>query len=257
MRVFSKITSDNLERREVHLTILTCSAIAILGIGMALLMYPAVFGGQAAPDRLLRVAFVGFCVLCFLLAAYMWDRQEMIRRLRRQLDQSRRQVAEVQKQASVELLNTLPNFSLFQDCLPMEFRRTVATLHNLSVLVVSVKLPANATFSEGKGIGLLGDAAKVLSRKLRRQDSVYILAPACFGIVLPNVDMAAAKKVSHLIAEGLTDAAGAGNRFPYEISVVNYPVHASGASELLQAVQNLMPEDKYARWQMEISLAAN
>jgi GGDEF domain-containing protein len=138
----------------------------------------------------------------------------------------------------------------------MEFRRTVAMLHKLSVLVVNVKLPANvSTLSEG--IGLLGDAAKVISRKLRQQDSVYILAPACFGIVLPNVDMAAAEQVSHRIAEGLTDAAGAGNRFSHKISVVNYPVHASGASELLQVVQNLMPEDKYARWQMEISLGAN
>jgi len=256
MRAFDKITPDNLQGRELHLGIFACSVIAILGIGMALLMYPAVFAGQAPPNRLLRVAFFGFCTLCFLLAAYVWDRQETIRRLRRQLDQTRRQVAEVQSQASVELLNTLPNFSLFQDHLPMEFRRTVAMLHNLSVLVVNVKVPSvNVLTSEG--IGLLGDAAKVISRKLRQQDSVYILAPACYGIVLPNVDMAVAEQVSHRIAEGLTDAAGVGNRFSYKINVVNYPLHASSASELLQVVQNLMPGDKYARWLMEISHAVD
>jgi GGDEF domain-containing protein len=245
MRVFDEITPDNLERREIHLGILTCSAIAILGIGMALLMYPAAFSSQASPDYFLRVVFSGFCALCFLFAVYVWDRHRMILRLRRQLDQSRRLTAHVQTQASVELLSALPNFKLFQDYLPMELRRTVATLNELSVLVVNLKLAANVT--PGEGMGLFSGAAKVLYRKLRQRDSIYVLTPTCFGIVLPNIDMASAERISHLIAQGLTDAAGTGNRFSYGISIVNYPVHASSASELLQVVQKLMPEDKFDR----------
>ena len=254
MRTFDKITTENLDGREMQLSIFVCLTIGILGTGTGLLMYPAVFGGQVPRDRLVHVAFFGFCALCFLLASYIWDRHATIRRLRRQLDESRRRVVEVQKQASVELLNTLPDFSAFQDRLPMEFRRTAATNQKLSILVINVTLPANVSPSI-EGISMLGDAAKVIFRKLREQDSIYVLAPACFGIVLPNVDLVVADRVCRRIGDGLTDAAGAGNRFSHMISVVNFPVHASSASELDQSVQELTPARRYAGFHMQLSPA--
>jgi len=55
--------------------------------GAALLMYPAVFfDQQALSDTPSRIAFLGFCLLCALLSAYIWGRQATIRRLRRQME---------------------------------------------------------------------------------------------------------------------------------------------------------------------------
>ena len=82
------------------------------------------------------MAFYGFCALSLLLSVYLWDRQRVIQRLRREIASDRQRVADAQKQASVELLKTMPNFSSFQDRLPMEFRRTASTTHKLSILVV-------------------------------------------------------------------------------------------------------------------------
>jgi hypothetical protein len=135
----------------------------------------------------------------------------------------------------------------------MELRRTAAMLNDLSVLIVTLKVAADVASSEG--IELFGDAAKVLSRKLRQRDSIYVLTPSCFGIVLPNIDMATATRISDWMADGLADAVGVDNRCSCAISIVNYPMHASSASELLQVVQKLMPEDKFDRQQSEISLA--
>jgi len=254
MRVFSKITSDNLERREVHLTILTCSAIAILGIGLAALMYPVVFSAQVL-DRFQYVIFVGFCVLCVLFAMYVWDRHRIIRHLRRQLDLSHKLVAHVQAHANMELLSALPDFELFQDCLPMELRRAAASLNELSVLVVSLSLKPDVTSSEGTAV--FSTAAKDLSRKLRQQDSIYKLTPACLGIVLPNIDMAGATRISECMADGLSKTPGAGSKFSHTISIVNYPTHALSASKLLQVVQTLMPEEKFDRLQSEATRGAH
>ncbi len=238
----NKLHVSDLERRESQLTLFGCVAIAILALGTALLMYPVVFSHQTpAPDKTLRVAFFGFCALSLLLAGYLWERQSTIRRLRGQMADERLRVAEAQQQASTELLKTMPNFGSFQDRLPMEYRRSVATTQKLSILVITVMLP------EGGYVGLnnplLGDAAKVISRKLREQDSIYILAAGCFGVVLPGTDVAFARAVHDRVADGLADAAGASNRFTYKIDILNYPVDAASAHELERAVSTLMPAD--------------
>ena len=83
MKVTSSIDSGDLYRREQHLTLLACVAIGILGGGVALLMYPAVFSQQSPTpsDKALRIAFFGFCGLCTLLTAYIWGSQVTIGRL--------------------------------------------------------------------------------------------------------------------------------------------------------------------------------
>ena len=127
----------------------------------------------------------------------------------------------------------------------MEYRRTVATTQNLSILVVTLRT------AEGDNLALstalLGDAAKVISRKLRENDSIYILGVGCFGAVLPGADAAFARHVHDRVAEGLTDAAGVTNRFSYKIEVVNYPADASSAHELEQAVSAMIPSDNLMR----------
>jgi GGDEF domain-containing protein len=246
MQIFDKVRSGDLDRREWQLTVFACVMIAIQTTGMALLMYPLVFSHQVASpissEKTMRIAFYGFCGLSLLLAFYLWDRQRVIQRLRREMVSDRKRVVDAQRQASVELLKTMPNFSSFQDRLPMEFRRTASTTHKLSILVVNVQLPRGVS-AVGDGTILLGDAAKVISRRLREQDSIYMLAPTCFCAVLPGADTPIAERFSARLNEGLGDAAGAANRFTFKIEIVNYPDQASSATELEQAVLTIMPVD--------------
>ena len=120
----------------------------------------------------------------------------------------------------------------------MEFRRMATTTEKLSIVVITVKFPPDHS-SPSETSSALGDAAKVIARKMREQDSIYILAPACFGVVLPGVGLEAAERVCARVSEGLADAAGASHRFQYELKVVNYPAHATSAHELLQAVTGI------------------
>ena len=250
MKIFDRVQADNLERREVHLSIFVSVTVIVLALGTGVLMYPMVFSRQTPGDWSMRVAFFGYCALCALLAFYLWDRQGTIRRLRRQMAEDRRQIAESRREASVELLKTMPNFSSFQDRLPMEFRRMANTTQKLSIVVITIKLPAGHS-SPSETASALGDAAKVIGRKMREQDSIYILAPACFGAVLPGVDLSTAERVCARLNEGLADAAGASHRFQFELKVVNYPAHASSAHELLQAVSALASLDDSVRGMAE------
>lgn len=236
----------NLERREFQLTVFVCAAIAIMGIGTALLMYPIVFmhpGTYQEPGRNLRIAFFGFCGLCLLLTVYVWDSQATIRRLRRQMEIDRKQSTAARLQASEELLKSIPKLGAFQDQLPMEYRRTTATEQQLSILVVAFQFPAGTSSDVGKA-SILGDAAKAISRKLREQDSLYVLAPACFGVILPGLEASAARALASRIAEGLIDVAGLSARFSYKVEIVNYPQNASSAHELYESVSALIPTDK-------------
>ena len=254
MRLCDKILPDQLDRRELQLTLLACMTILILGTGLALLMYPVVFSRSSAPTGLmLRNAFYGFCTLSALLAMYLVDRQVTILRLRRQIAEDRRRAVESKIEASAELLNAIPNLTSFKDRLAMEYRRAAAATQVLSVLVITVKLPEDVA-STPAAISRLSDAAKVISRRLREQDSVYILRPSCFGTILPNVTRAIAERISERIAEGLSDAAGATIRFSYKINIVNCPANGASAHELQEAVLNALPHADTLRSMAEEAL---
>jgi GGDEF domain-containing protein len=242
MKTFGQNASEDLERREFQLSLFACLAIVVLAGGLALLMYPAVFSSREySPTRAPQIAFLGFCGLSCLLVAYIVDRQTTIHRLRAQMVVDRKQSLEALRQASVDLLSTLPNFNTFEDRLTMEFRRAVVADLKLSVLVVSIKL--HDAFSEpGIGMSALGDAAKAVSRKLREQDSIYILRPAFFGVILPGVGQVAVQRVCARLAEGLSDAAGASDRFSFKIEAISYPEQISSAHDLELAVLGWLPE---------------
>src|ERR1700730_3761862 len=247
MRVFDKVPSESLERREMHLILFACFAVIVLAAGLALFMYPVVFSQTSSappspPPRGMSIAFFGFCVLSILLAVYLVDRQVTIKRLRQQIGDERRRSSEALKQASADLLATLANFSSFQDQLAMEYRRAAAGKQNLSVLVVTTK-GNEALLDASLSMSVLGDAAKAISRKLREEDSIYILTQGHFGVILPGVDAPAAKRVSARLVEGLTDAAGANNRFSFSVHAITYPEQASSAHDLELAVTGLLPED--------------
>src|SRR5579864_1658838 len=238
MKLSGRVQPDNLEHSELQFSVFIAVTVMVLAVGMAVLMYPVVFSHQTPGDRTMRTAFWGFCGLCILLTMYLWERHATIRRLRREMVEGRRQIAETRRQASVELLKTMPNLSSFQDRLPMEFRRMATTTQKLSIVVITIKFPADHAHPSETS-SALGDAAKVIARKMREQDSIYILAPACFGVVLPGVDVETAERVCARVREGLADAAGASHRFQYDLKVVNYPAHATSAHELLQTVTGI------------------
>jgi len=240
----SEAQSADLESREYHLSLFACLAIVILAGGLALLMYPAVFSArETSANRVPQIAFFGFCALSCLLVAYIVDRQVTIHRLRNELAMDRMHASEALRQASADLLSTMPNFSMFEDRLVMEFRRASAAELKLSVLVVCIKL--HSAYSDPSlGTSVLGDAAKAISRKLREQDSIYMLRPAHFGAILPGVNQKAVQQVTSRLAEGLSDAAGASDRFSFKIDSVSYPEQTRTAADLELVVAGWLPEDE-------------
>ena len=241
MHFFDRIPTARLERREMQLILTASLAIVVLACGLVLFMYPVVFSPIAPPNRALASAFFGFCVLSVLLAGYLIDRQKTIQRLRHQMAEDRRRSSHDLKQASADLLQALPNFDSFQDRLPMEYRRAVSAKYNLSVLVVAIQVHAGLAESN-EAASALGDAAKAIYSKLREQDSIYVFAAGYFGAILPGVDVSIAQQICARVSVGLTDAAGAANRFTFKIDAFSYPEQASSARDLELAVSGLLPE---------------
>jgi GGDEF domain-containing protein len=242
MKSNEQIASADLERREFQLSLFASLSIVVLAGGLALLMYPVVFSNREySPTRATRIAFFGFCALSCLLAAYILDRQRTIHRLRVELAMDRKRSSEALRQASADLLATMPNFNTFEDRLTMEFRRAAAADLKLSVMVVSIKL--HGDFSDaGLAMSALGDAAKAISRKLREQDSLFILRPSYFGLILPGTDQNGVQRVAAKIAEALPDAAGVNERFSFKIDAISYPDQTSSAHDLELVVSGWLPE---------------
>jgi GGDEF domain-containing protein len=239
MEVFDKVSQHTLERRDEQLSILALAMVVVLGLGIALLMYPTVFGRTAViqldPSRTL---FYGFCTLWILTVTYLVNRMYVVKSLRARLMEEREQLAHVQQQSSAELLGTLLGFSHFQDRLTMDFRRAAQTSEPLSLLVVRVK-PSAMFAQDLQAQVALGDAAKVLSRKLRAEDSLYRLSSEVFGIMLPGATHAVARETATRLSEGLTDASGTSNRFAAKIQIMNYPDHVNSASEMERQAASL------------------
>ena len=232
MDVFDKVNQNTLDRRDRQLSVLALVMVVILGGGMALLMYPTVFDKAAViPMAPSRTLFFGFCVLCILMVVYLINRMRLVRNLRASLMEEREQLARALERSSAELLGTLLGFSHFQDRLTMDFRRAAQTKEPLSILLVRVNLAK--LFAQGsQGQVALGDVAKVLSRKLRSEDSLYRLSSEVFGIVLPGATDAVARQTADRLSDGLADASGASDRYTTEIHVVNYPDQVNSASEM-------------------------
>jgi GGDEF domain-containing protein len=232
MQVFDKVSQKTIDRRDQQLSFLALFMVVVLGGGMALMMYPMVFNRAAViPVAPSKTLFFGFCALCILMVMYLIHRMRVVKTLRANLSEEREQSAKILQTSSAELLGTLMGFSHFQDRLTMDFRRAAQVNEPLSLLLVQVK-PAKL-FAEGleKEVAL-GDAARVLSRKLRKEDSLYRLSSDFFAVMLPGTTEEVAKQTSQRFSEGLTDAAGASNRYTSEIKVVNYPAHVNSASEM-------------------------
>ena len=246
MRVFDRIDPTTLDRRELHLGLLAITVILVLATGTALLMYPTAFSDPIIlAGSTLRKTFFGFCALSLLLAGYFLDRQLTIHQLRKQLVEDQNRMMQICREASAELLESLPGISHFQDRLAMEFRRASNTQQSLSLLVVQLK-SSHELFDATEIATSFGDAAKALIHTLRREDSIYQFRSGVLGILLPNVSAAGAYRVSDRIADRLRAASGASERFSFDVHVVNYPEHVATAREMENAVVPFLPENQPA-----------
>lgn len=238
MRIFDRIEVDTLDRRDWQLWLLAVSMIVILGAGVAVLMYPSVFGATSGPNTIaFQRIFMGFCILNFLFVVYVLDRQFAIRQLRRSLTAEQKRNAELRAKASSELLRSLPNFAHFQDRLAMQFRRAVNGRDPLSMLVIGLK-PSASLSGPLECETAYGDAVQAMLRKLRAEDSIYCIRTGVFGILLPGLGRSGAGLVAARLSESLTDAAGAGGRFSFAMETVSYPEHVTAAHEMEEAARS-------------------
>ncbi len=242
MQIFDRIDPHALETRQRHLWLLTLTVLSIFAVGMALLMFPAVFSNAVVlSGTISRKTFFVFCLLTVLLMSYLVERQFVINRLTTKLAQEHRTMNRLRQEASTDLLSTLPDFEAFRDRLAMEQRRASATRQPLSV--VTVALTPSREFTDQIEIGTaFGDAAKNLMHSLRDEDSIYYFRQGVFCVLLPDVEVTIADKMAMRLEQGLRDAWGAGSRFSFEVAtkVLNYPEHVTSAREIEEAVLALV-----------------
>ncbi len=243
MATINRQELDQLERRELQLTIVAAVFVFVLASGLAVFMYPMVFvHADTANKWTLRVAFFGFCALTLLFIGYLLDRQRTVRKLKQQILEELERNIELRLQASADLLHTMPDINHFWDRLTMEYRRAMTMQRNLTLLIVKAKLGASP---DGDNTSALGDAAKAMSRKLRPTDSIYRLAPDIFGLVLPETDTLNAKRIAVRLQEEL-QSVRAKHGGLFETSVHNYPEDAQSSHELEDIVKSVLPaKDDY------------
>jgi GGDEF domain-containing protein len=243
MRLFDRVDSSTVEKREFHLAVFSLSVNAVLIAGLAVLMYPAVESHPIVFSAgTLQISFFGFCGLSVLLLGYLIDRQITVRRLRLEIRQAEERYRQLHRQAGKDLLETLAGMNHFQDRLSMEFRRAVNMQYTLSVMVVRLK-PNTNTMNPSEVTAAMGDAVKAIIRKLRREDSLYRFSEGVFGIMLPGISVSDAGIVAARMTEGLQDVSGAIDRFTHDMKIFNYPQNAATASELENAVRSLLPAE--------------
>lgn len=243
MNTLNQIELDQLERRERHLTVLAAVIVLILAGGVALLMYPLVFvHAEETTKWPMRFAFFGFCVLSLLIAAYLLDRQRTFRSVKQQLVSELQRNIDLRHQADADLLHTIPDLNHFQDRLAMEYRRASAMEHALSLLAVKVSV-APSVDDANESNALVGEVARAIGRNLRSSDSMYLLAPGFFGVVLSDTDTATAKKLTAKL-EPVVRAIAPASKFAFEMFVRNYPDNAKSAHELEQSVSSRLPAEQ-------------
>jgi GGDEF domain-containing protein len=238
---FDRAELDQLERRELQLTILSAVIVFVLAAGLATFMYPLVFEHSEDNKWTLRVAYFGFCGLTLLFIGYLVDRQGMVRKLKQQLVEELERNVEISHQASMDILQSMPDINHFWDRLTMEFRRAVATQKTLSLLLVKAKLAVKAG-QDGNDSEAFGEAAKIMARKLRPTDSIYRLGTDLFGVVLPETDPANAQRVALRLQEAL-QAVRAKFGGAYDINCHNYPEQVQSAHEMEDIVKSLLPDE--------------
>ena len=243
MHIFDEIQPQQLERRQFHLTVLSSLAIVVLATGVALFMYPTIFSKTILlTSGSLRFAFYGFCLLSALLVGYLWDRQLTIRRLTEQVRAEQRRNRELRLKASSDLLNMIPGMRGFKEHLFAQSQVAGGNAAAFSVAVVRLYLSGTVTQKIEEQMAL-ADAAQVIHRRLRTEDSIWTLGRGVYGIILSAKDAAAAKQFTSSVELGLQDAAGVTNRFSADSQFLTFAGRSRSPYELEQAVNALLPRE--------------
>jgi GGDEF domain-containing protein len=254
MGTLNRAELDNLERRELQLTILAAAFVVVQAAGLAMFMYPLVFLHHIGNKWTLGVAFFGFCALTLLFVGYLLDRHRTVRKLKQQILAELDRNVTLQHQASVDLLETIPDLNHFWDRLTMEYRRAMTMQKTLSLLLVKAKSAGasakverlTAAIEKEASAEAWSDAAKAMSRKLRPTDSIYRLSTDLFALVLPGTDVLNAKRIAVRLQEELQGVRAKYN-LSFDISAHNYPEHVNSAHELEDIVKSLLPaKDEWA-----------
>jgi GGDEF domain-containing protein len=240
MGTLNRTELDNLERRELHLTILAAAFVLVQAAGLAVFMYPLVFLHPVGNRWTLRAAFFGFCALSLLFVGYLLDRQRTVRKLKQQILAELERNVTLQHQASVDLLQTMPDQNHFWDRLTMEFRRAMSMQKTLSLLLVKAKPASASAKNNDESSEAWSDAAKAMSRKLRPTDSIYRLSTDLFALVLPETDVLNAKRIAVRLQEEL-QSVRAKHNLAFDITAHNYPEHVKSSHELEDIVKSLLP----------------
>ncbi len=239
MKIFDRIDPVEIDRREIHLRLLAITVIFVLALGLALMMYPTVF---AKPMTLsggtFQTVFFGFCTLAILLIGYLVDRHMLISRLRGRIAARERAIKLIQQEASKDFLASLPAIDTFTDRLAMEFRRVSRVEQPLSLLAVEVKIQPEICNSTETAV-VFADAGRAVLRRIRGEDSLFLLDSGVFGILLPRISTHTAELMKGGFEEELRDAAGLIPRFSFRVRLINYPDQASSAHELMEAIHPL------------------
>ena len=237
MNVFDHPDPHTLNTRDTQLWFLAIALLAVFSLGIAALMYPAVFSSPVIlTDPYMKIVFFGFCGLSALTLGYLVDRQLVIQRLRRRLAEEQMQRTDLISQTSADLLDSLPGLSHFQDRLAMEFRRSANADQPLTILTVTLGLTRSVLMPR-EIITAFGDAAKAIMRRLRGVDSLFFFRAGVFAVILPQTSTGDANKTADQITEGLSDASGACDRYTFSIKVFNYPDDTSSASVMERIVR--------------------
>lgn len=228
---------DRLERRELHLTVVSVVFVLILAAGLASFMYPLVFLRPAENPWTMRVAFFGFCALTLLFVSYLLQHQRTVKKLKQELLAEFERNLILQHQASADLLGSMPGLDHFWDRLTMEFRRASTTQKKLSLVLVKLEPTGLRTDAAETA----GDAAKAMARKLRPTDSIHRLSPELFGVVMPETDGLNAKRIAVRLQEEL-QSVRAKHGGAFEVSALNYPNDVQSAHELEDLVKSQLPD---------------
>jgi GGDEF domain-containing protein len=204
------------------------------------MIYPAVFSNPVTlSGPVFRSIFFGFCAMSVLFLIYLLDRHMLINKLRLRIVAKERAIRLIQNEASKEFLASLPALETFTDRLAMEFRRMSGANQPLSLLTVDVKIRPEACNATELDV-VYADAGRAILRSIRGEDSMFLLDPGAFGVLLPRISAGTAELMRSRFEEELRDAAGLVPRFHFRVRLVNYPEHVMSAHEIMDSVQLLL-----------------
>jgi hypothetical protein len=232
MLIFDRVRLQDLDRRNWQLWVLAIVMILVLAGGLALHMYTLASATEISLSRRAMLqGMIGFCVLAMLFVGYLIDRQVVIARLRKELEEEKKHNLERRTQGNKELLRTLFGPGQFCDRLALELQR--AAKHHLPLSGLTISLEVSPNLSDSEEIySAFGEAVKAMMHKLRGEDSIYQFTSGVFGILLPGTVAEAARGVAVRVAAALNEAMGVSKRYSFDIRITNFPDHAKSAREM-------------------------